>query len=166
MPGSPERPAKFRRGTRLGVDWGTTRIGVAACDADAVLAYPVETVSAHDQSAALARIVELAEQYQVIEVVMGWPLALSGRPEIAAQSITEVAAQLAALTRVPVRLVDERLTSAVVNRQLASMDTRKRRKIADQAAAAGILEGALSHERNTGTPPGHLIIEPSMEGDV
>ena len=35
----------FRRGVRLAVDWGDVRIGVAACDADGVLAYPLSTVA-------------------------------------------------------------------------------------------------------------------------
>ena len=37
---------RMRRGVRLAIDWGDARIGVAACDRDGVLAYPLDTVPA------------------------------------------------------------------------------------------------------------------------
>ena len=42
----------FRRGVRLAVDWGDARIGVAACDPDGVLAFPVAKVAAGPAEAA------------------------------------------------------------------------------------------------------------------
>ena len=45
----------MRRGVRLALDWGKARIGVAACDAEGTLAYPVETVR---RMAAIARTTE------------------------------------------------------------------------------------------------------------
>jgi len=146
----------FRRGVRLGVDWGKARIGVSACDADGLLAYPVETVPATDEDAAFARLAALADEYGVIEVVMGLPLALDGKAKLAAADVTSVAERLAASLTVPLRLVDERLTTAVAHRQLARLDSRHRRGVVDQAAAAGILESALEAERNTGVAPGML----------
>jgi len=156
----------FRQGARLAIDWGTVRIGVAACDPDGLLAFPVETVPAKDEVAAFGRLTSLARQYDAIEVVMGLPVALSGRQELAATAVTAVARRLASQLTVPLRVVDERLTSVLANRQLSGVATSKRRSIVDQAAAAGILEGALAFERHTGHPPGHLICDPPMEGDV
>jgi len=154
----------FRRGVRLGVDWGKARVGVAACDADGLLAYPVETVPARDQQAALQRVAALAAEYQPLEIIVGWPLALDGGVALAAQSVQLVAVSLAALVDAPVRLVDERLTTAQAHHELERLDTRKRRKVVDQAAAVGILEGSLNQERNTGTPPGLLIDVPGRKG--
>ena len=52
----PERGRTMRRGVRLAIDWGDARIGVAACDPDGVLAYPVTTVRAgEDEIAELGR---------------------------------------------------------------------------------------------------------------
>jgi len=161
---SPEVSAGgFRRGARLGVDWGKARIGVAACDAEGLLAYPVETVPATDEDAAFDRLVSLADEYNAIEVVMGLPLALDGRARLAAADVTAVAQRLAVRLPVPLRLVDERLTTAVAHRQLGRLDSRRRRGVVDQAAAAGILESALEVERNTGVAPGLLAAKGDRE---
>lgn len=147
----------MRAGVRLALDWGSARIGVAACDPSGTLAYPVETVPAGP--AALPRIRDLVGEYQPIELVLGLPRNLAGEEALAAQRIREVADELAAaLPGLPVRLVDERLSSAAASRQLreAGRDSRRQRRVIDQAAAVAILEGALVHERTTGQPPGEL----------
>ena len=156
----------FRRGVRLGIDWGYARVGVAACDADGLLCYPLETIPASDQEAALARVASLAQQLEPLEIIVGLPLALDGRVALAANNVTGVAKQLASLVKVPIRLVDERLTTAQANQQLGHLDTRKRRKVVDQVAATGILEGSLATERHTGNPPGQLIECPWTEGNA
>ena len=154
----------FRRGVRLAIDWGAARIGVAACDAEGLLAYPVETVPARDVSAAYRRLRALVDEYEPAEIVMGLPLALDGTEAIAAGHVLQIARQLAAELATPLRVVDERLTTAAATRYLTSKNTRQQRRFVDQAAATGILEGALSYERNTGTPPGYLIEH--MEGEA
>jgi len=153
---SPDEP-EFRKGVRLGVDWGKARVGVAACDADGLLAYPLETIPARDETAVFRRLAQLVDEYGVIEVVMGLPLALDGGARQAAKDVGEVAQRLATALDVPLRVLDERLTTAAANRQLGSLDARERRKVIDQAAAAGILESALTHEKHMGAPPGNVI---------
>ena len=157
-------PAQFRRGVRLGVDWGYARVGMAACDPDGVLSYPLETIPAKDQLAALARVIALVSEHQPIEVVMGLPIALNGQEALAAGAVADVADRLASQIPVPLRLLDERLTTAAATRQLSNIDTRKRRRIVDQAAATGILEDALRFERHTGTAPGRLVESSSTKG--
>ena len=157
--------ATFRRGTRLGIDWGTTRVGVAACDPDALLTYPVETIPARNQQQALVRLKELVGEYEPIEIVMGLPLALDGRAAQAAEFIQEVAELILGNSDVPLRLVDERLTTAAADKLLAHVDTRARRHVIDQLAAVGILEGTLAYERHTGSPPGQLCVCSSTEGE-
>lgn len=131
---------------------------MAACDPAGSLAYPVETVQAG--AGALPRIRALVEEYQPIELVVGLPRTLAGTEALAAQRIREVAATLtAALPGLPIRLVDERLTTAAASRQLAQAgrNTRRQRRVIDQAAAVAILEGALDRERATGQPAGELL---------
>ena len=166
MSSGPDDGPVFRRGVRLGVDWGAARIGVAACDADGLLAYPVETVPARDEAAAFDRLVTLSAEYEAFEVVLGLPVALNGRAGIAAQAIDQLAGRLAARLPVPLRLFDERLTTAEAGRHLGGLDTRRRRQVVDQAAAAGILESALSYERHTGMPPGRLIDFAPTKGEA
>lgn len=155
----------MRPGVRLALDWGKARIGVAACDASAVMAYPVQTVPS--DGSAVATIVDLAREYQPIELVLGLPRDLAGRDGPAAQAIRAVADDIiAALPEVPLRLVDERLTTVTASRQLSSAgrNTRAQRAIIDQAAAVALLESALHYERNTGTPAGQCVYQPDRQG--
>lgn len=153
----------MRRGRRLGVDIGSARIGVATCDPDGLIATPVETVAAGD--AAVARLAALAEEHDVIEIVVGLPYSLSGREGPAAVTVREAVAALMAATERPVRLVDERLSTVTAAQQLRAGGTKakKQRPVIDQAAAVVILQNALEGERMRGTPPGQLIDPPTKE---
>lgn len=133
------------RGVRIALDWGRARIGVAACDPDGVLAYPVCTIDARNDPMRQVRAV-LAE-YEPVEVVLGWPIDLRGREGPAARAMAANAEQLAALVGAEkVVCVDERLSTAEAARRLSATgkDSRARRGIIDQAAAVGILEHALA----------------------
>lgn len=145
---------------RLGVDVGTVRVGVASCDPAGVLASPVETVprDARDDRD-LARIAELAREFDAIEIVVGLPVSLSGKSGRAAATASDYATRLASVaTPIPVRLVDERLSTVSAHGNLASagLGSRARRAVVDQAAAVIILQSALDAERATGRPPGQL----------
>lgn len=150
----------IRPGVRLALDWGQARIGVAACDPDATVAYPVTTVPGGDD--AIAAVVALVQQLQPLEVVFGLPRRLAGDEGPAARALREVAGRLArelADLQVPVRLVDERLSTVQASRAMraAGRSARAQRAHIDQAAAVAILEHALDTERATATPPGELL---------
>jgi putative Holliday junction resolvase len=150
----------MRGGVRIALDWGRARIGVAACDPAGILAHPVETVP--NGPGALARIGALVAEYEPIELVLGLPRTLAGTESHAAADIRAAAEALArACPDLPLRLVDERLTTAAATRQLrsAGRDGRRQRGVIDQAAAVGILTSALETERSTGAPPGELFHE-------
>jgi putative Holliday junction resolvase len=151
----------FRAGARLGVDVGSVRIGIAACDAAGVLASPVETVPRDPRrDTDLVRIAELAREAGAIEIVVGLPLSLSGKAGPAAAAASDYAARLARIVDpTPVRLVDERLSTVSAHGNLASagLGSRARRAVVDQAAAVIILQSALDAERATGRPPGETV---------
>lgn len=147
--------AEVRPGVRLAIDWGKARIGVAACDRDGLLAYPVATVPNDAQT--LRRLAEIVAEYEPVELLLGMPVNLAGQHGPAAQAMTQVADQLGAGLGVRLRVVDERLSTANAARKLAASgkSSRRRRGIIDQAAAVDILEQALEYERRTGQPPGN-----------
>ncbi|CAL9364425.1 Putative pre-16S rRNA nuclease [Streptomyces sp. enrichment culture] len=150
----------MRRGRRLAVDVGDARIGVASCDPDGVLATPVETVPGRDLPAAHRRLRQLVEEYEPIEVVVGLPRSLSGREGPAATKVRTFAQELArGIAPVPVRLVDERMTtvSATHGLRASGVKAKKGRSVIDQAAAVIILQNALESERVSGNPPGEGV---------
>ena len=153
----------FRRGVRLAVDWGDVRIGVAACDADGVLAYPLTTVRAGPEE--LAVLAGLVAEHAPLEVLVGLPRSLDGRERAAADPARERAGRLAAAVGVPVRLVDERLTTVTASRRLRAggRTARQQRAVVDAAAAAAILEQGLAFERARGEAPGELVSAPGAD---
>ncbi len=139
---------------------GTVRVGLAASDRHGMLAFPVDTV-ARDRAgrADLQRIFQEAIDRSVIEVVVGFPLSLSGREGPAAADARAYAVDLTGWVAVPVRLVDERLSTVAAQRSLraAGVAGRRQRAVVDQAAAVVLLQTALDQERSTGAPAGVLV---------
>ncbi|MGZ4466155.1 MAG: Holliday junction resolvase RuvX [Nocardioides sp.] len=164
-----------RHGRRVGIDVGSVRVGVAASDPSGLLATPVRTVAREMTGDAGTRgadnaqvtapsdveeIAALVVELDCIEVVVGLPRSLSGGEGPAAASARTYAGRLAArVAPVPVRLVDERLTTVDAHRSLrdSGVDSRRHRAVVDQAAAVLILQAALDAERSSGRPPGELV---------
>lgn len=149
----------MRIGVRLGVDPGDARIGVARCDPMGIIATPVETVPRGEGD--IARLVQILEEENAVEVVMGLPRSLNGSEGPAAVKVREFAGLLARrIAPVPVRLCDERLSTVTAEAQLRSQGRKgqKRRAVVDQVAAVVILQNALEAERARGTAPGEIVI--------
>ena len=147
---------------RVGVDVGSVRVGVAASDPSGLLATPVRTVARAPEGGEgdLEEIAAIVAEREAIEVVVGLPRTLAGAEGTAAHTARTYAVRLAArVAPVPVRLVDERLTTVVAHRSLreSGVDGRRQRAVVDQAAAVLILQVALDTERGSGRPPGELV---------
>ncbi|MBS0024865.1 Holliday junction resolvase RuvX [Microbacterium paraoxydans] len=144
----------FRRGVRLGVDVGRARVGVARCDPDGMLAVPVETVPRDDAS--IARLVAIAGEYDPLEFVVGLPVNLQGADTPSTVDAREFAAALQRESGVPVRLIDERLStvSAHAALRISGRSQKNSRSIVDQVAAVVLLQQAIDTEKSTGNPAG------------
>lgn len=156
----------MRPGVRLGVDVGSTRVGLAACDPDGTLAYPVATLARDHAEGAdgmprdLAEVAATAAELAAIEVVVGLPRSLDGSEGAAAASARDYARRVArACAPTPVRVVDERLSTVDAHRALheSGLAGRRHRRVVDQAAAVIILQNALEAERASGTAPGEPV---------
>lgn len=156
-----------RRGTRVALDVGAVRVGVATCDPDGYLATPVTTVRRGRPAPAgglapdVVAITGIVAERAAIEVVVGLPTGLSGVEGSAAAAARAYAGVIArAVAPVPVRLVDERLSTVSAHRALtaAGRPGRRHRSVVDQVAAVTILQYALDAERTTSAPPGEPVV--------
>jgi putative Holliday junction resolvase len=139
------------------VDVGSVRVGVSTCDPAGLIATPVQTLRRGRGD--LDALSQLVTEREAVEVVVGLPTTLAGRHGPAAQAAEAYAAELAGLVEVPVRLVDERLSTVGAQRDLraSGVSTRRGRGVVDQAAAVIILQAALDAERQSGTAPGRVV---------
>jgi len=146
-------PGRWADGVRIGVDVGTVRVGVAACDPGGLLASPLATLARDPRGGAdLDKLARLVAEREAVEVVVGLPRSLSGKSGPAARAAREYAEALAErIDPVPVRMSDERLTTVAATRRLAEAGTRGRkgRQVVDRSAAVLILQGWLDAARRT-----------------
>ena len=130
-------------GALLACDVGTVRIGLARSDAARTLAVPMDAVAAGD-GAFDAVLVAIGEA-QAVEVIVGLPLRMDGTEGPAAAKARTWAGTLATRTSIPIRLVDERLTTVEAQRGLhaAGRTTRTSRAVIDSASAVVLLQSCL-----------------------
>jgi len=127
----------------LGVDWGASRIGLAVSDDTGTLASPYKVVDNDDR--AVTAIVNAASVTGAEEIVVGYPLTLTGEEGPAAERVHAFAEELQRRVAVPIKLVDERFTTKAAEEKLraAGASPHKIKKTADAAAAALILQTYL-----------------------
>jgi putative Holliday junction resolvase len=147
-----------RKGRRLSIDVGKARIGLAISDFHGILASPLATVlRLEDLSQTIAEIFGVASvEGDLLEIYIGVPINLDGVSTASTHDALEVATAISEATRVPVALIDERLTTSLANRQLRELGKSQKdaRSTIDQMAAVAILEYALTIEKRSGGRPG------------
>lgn len=138
----------MERGRRIAFDYGDVRIGVAVCDPDGIVCTPLIALRAQEER--LPEVIrELIDEYLPIYLVVGEPRHLSGLDSTKMNSVSKFVELLRSLTDLPVRLVDERLSTVTASAKLrrAGKDSRRAKEFIDSAAAVEILEAALANER-------------------
>jgi putative Holliday junction resolvase len=127
----------------LALDFGRARIGAAISDELQLLAHPLETIPADEES--LSRIAQIVSERKIDHVVVGMPRQMSGHVGAAATEALRFVEKLRAVLPCPVVTWDERLTTAAAHRALrdAGKKTRHTREYVDQVAAQMILQGYL-----------------------
>lgn len=137
------------QGVRVGFDFGSVRIGVAASDQTGVLATPHASLETENPNL-WGEITELVTQVNPVVFYVGEPISLAGGPTASSKDATKWAGELAQhVPGIPVRMLDERLTSSMAEAQMKSggqKPSKAKAKI-DPNAAAVLLQGALEFER-------------------
>lgn len=126
----------------LGLDVSARRIGLAIAETAASLPQPLYTYQRNTRAEDLRQCVQLIEKYQIALVVIGLPLNMDGTEGERACWMRRFARHLQQLITVPVRLVDERLTTVEAQEKLAARGAGRAEieEILDSVAAALILE--------------------------
>jgi putative Holliday junction resolvase len=145
------------RGRVLALDVGARRIGVAVTDPLGITAQGLDTIQRKNKRTDFAQLETVIRQYEVVELVVGYPLRLSGEIGIQAEKMTLFAAELEKRFQIPVHLFDERLTSTEANRVLreSEISIEKRAKAVDRMAAVLILQAWMeTRSRREAFPSG------------
>ncbi len=126
----------------LGLDVGSKTIGMAVSDLLGITAQGLETMRRRNKRADFEQLEKVLRQYEVAEIVVGYPLRLSGAEGTQSEKMRDFAEGLRKRFKIPVHLWDERLTSAQANRLLreSEMSIRRRGEVVDRLAAVLILQ--------------------------
>ena len=129
----------------LAIDHGTKRMGIALSDELKMLAQPIEFIPAEPFSQFLTRLKELLHEKEVELLLVGMPRNMNGSYGPAALKVQDFVAALKNAVTVPIKMWDERLTSAQANRFLIEGNVRreKRKEKVDKMAAAILLQSYL-----------------------
>ncbi len=131
----------------LALDVGEKRIGLAVSDPLGITAQGLGVLIRQNREHDLARLREVAQEYQVQEILVGLPRHMDGRPGKQADAVLELARTLGDSLGIPVTPWDERLTTMEAERVLlqADLSRRRRRRVVDQVAAVLILQSYLEY---------------------
>ncbi|MBQ0001010.1 MAG: Holliday junction resolvase RuvX [Clostridiales bacterium] len=138
----------------LGLDYGSKTVGVALSDPLGITAQAVETIWRKEENKlrkTLARIEELVSEYQVEEIVVGYPKNMNNTLGERAEKALEFKEMVERRTGLPVIMWDERLTTVEANRTLMEAGVRRenRKQYLDELAAVFILQGYLDLKGNS-----------------
>jgi putative Holliday junction resolvase len=131
-----------RRPRILGLDVGSKTIGLAVSDPLGITAQGLQTIRRQNKRLDFGQLEKLIREYEVAEIVVGYPLRMSGAEGTQAEKMQLFAEELRRRFKLPVHLSDERLTSAQANRVLrdSEMSIKRRGEVVDRMAAVLILQ--------------------------
>ena len=118
----------------LALDYGAARCGVAVSDPSGTLATPLEPVVRPGTKIGLRQIAALAHELGAERIVVGLPVSLSGGDSAQTREARQFADRLAAVTKIPIELYDERFTTSLAQQAggEASLDSRAAAVLLDE----------------------------------
>lgn len=136
----------------MAIDYGDARTGIAISDPTGFLAGYTEVIHSRKGEQVCARLAALKEQYQVEELVMGFPQNMDGTEGPRAELYRAFAGQVEEATGLKPVLWDERRTTIEAHDILhaSGKKMKKHKKTVDAVAATLILEGYLTRKRARG----------------
>jgi putative Holliday junction resolvase len=143
----------MKPGRRVAFDFGDVRIGVAVTDPSGILASPLKFILNMEETLS-PDLQALYDEYDPLYTAIGFPLHLSGEASAKSEGVSEFATRISEISKAPIYLIDERLTSVSANRTLreAGLNSKTAKSEVDSMAAKAILDSALNQERIQGEP--------------
>ena len=147
-------------GRKLAIDIGRARLGIAISDLSGILSSPLDSVRRlADDSDTIQEILKIVTDNEVQEIYVGDPVSLSGEITPSTDDARNFSSLLQSTTEIPVRLIDERLTTVTAARNLreSGKNAKTSKLVIDSASAVVILEAVLHAERVSGETPGRSV---------
>ena len=134
----------------ISVDYGDKRTGVACCDKDGLLCYPVTVINDGYKKRVIEKVAEIAKEKGAEKIVVGLPKNMDGSSGFRADACGEFARELSDFSGLETVLFDERLTTVYAHKTLNMTDTRgkKRKAVVDALSAVVILEDYIRSQKN------------------
>jgi putative holliday junction resolvase len=129
-------------GTILGFDFGEKRIGIAVGETMLKVAHPLTTIEAELNIVKFTQIEKIIQEWRPSLLVVGLPAYMDGEPHTLTQLSKKFAQRLEGRFNLPVKMIDERLSSAEAAQSLhtAGIKGIKQKAMLDAAAAQIILQ--------------------------
>ncbi len=149
------------KGTLLGIDYGTVRVGLAITDPDRIIASPLDTYTRRSETLDGAYFAKIAADHRAVGLVVGLPLHASGQESDSSRGARTFGSWLASVTALPVIYWDERYTTWFAEGALlgAKLTHKKRKEKRDRVAAQMILQAYIE----AGCPPEGTHVAPPDE---
>ena len=132
----------------LGIDYGTSRIGLAVSDPLHIIATPLKTIKNKSVENLLEKIISVVKEFNINKIVLGFPLGMNGNETKQSESVRKFS-KLLKNDKYEVILEDERLTSILAVKSLIKQNvkTGSNKPIIDRTAAALILQSYLDKQK-------------------
>lgn len=134
----------------IGLDYGSVTCGVALSDETLLIASPVETIRYKTMEELLTKLDVYFNEYKINKIVLGNPINLDGSISTRSELTLLFKDELIKRYNKEVIMMDERLTSVIVNNMLIMGNTSRenRKKVVDKLAASVILQSYLDRSNN------------------
>lgn len=131
----------------IGIDPGKKNIGIAICDPSQKLATPLKTIILKKFKKFVQELNSIIIEYQIKGIVVGNPINMNGSNGPRSQSAMDFAKNISKITKLPLTLWDERLSSEGAFKMMSKLDINTTKKLdkLDENAAGFILQGYLDY---------------------
>tara|TARA_Y100000590_G_C15175561_1_gene809104 strand:+ start:50 stop:466 length:417 start_codon:yes stop_codon:yes gene_type:complete len=130
----------------LGIDYGSSKIGLALSDPLKIIAKPFETIDNISDEKSLEIICNMVDEYFISEIVIGLPITLKNTFSKQTSIVEKFIDLLKEKLSLKITIVDERLSSIEAKKSLIQqgVKTGHNKKEVDKTAAALFLQSYLN----------------------